>query len=108
MDSFKKHEQAFEAKFARDNEAMFIVNMKACSILARDIAEGKLKLDKRATKRYCDAVLSFSVRNCHPSTLFDYIEKRLRKNNITMKRPEIEAMYASALARARTDMALVE
>jgi len=104
MRGFKERERAFEARFARENEASFMLSMKACSLLARDIAENKLGLDKRATDRYCEKILSFSVKNCNMETLYTYIAKKLQKHNVALTHQELDALYAKALGRARIEM----
>ena len=103
MKGFDERTRAFETKFARENENEFKVNMKACSILAKHIAEEKLGLDKKATDRYCEKLLSLSVQNCSLSTLHEHISKRLKKQKIDMSIRELEALYAMALGKARAE-----
>ena len=108
MEAFDQRKRAYENKFARDHETNFMVNMKACSLLARDIAENKLKLDERATDRYCETVLSFTVKDCNLSTLYQFISKRLKKHGIDISLNELDALYERALGRARAEILLTE
>ncbi len=102
MSSLKDRARAFEAVYARKQELEFIVNMKACQILAKWIAEEKLNLKPRSIKRYCDKVLSLSVRHCGTDTMFEYIQTRLKKNNIDMSDSELNAQYLKAVSEAKS------
>jgi hypothetical protein len=78
--------------------------MKACSILARDIAENKMGLDTRSTERYCAKILSLAVGNCSMEGLYDYITSRLSKNNVTLEEQELDLLYTKALCQARAEV----
>jgi hypothetical protein len=92
---------AQEAIYARGEEYNFRVNMQACALLARWIAEEKLKLDARETDRYCGAIIAASVRNCNPQTLFEYIQGKLEKYDVSLSNEELEYRYLLALQTAR-------
>jgi len=101
MSSLDDRARAFEAKNARDQEHQFIVNMKACKILAKSIAEEILHLKPASVTRYCDKIISISVRHCGTQSMFEYIQSRLVKNNIEMSDHELETRYNMALQEAR-------
>ena len=101
MTTFDSRERAFENKFARDNEIQFIVNAKACSLFAKWVAEEKLGLKKAAVERYCGAVLAVTMRDCNPQTLYDYIQKKLKKHDIEISNRELEFQYFKALQQVR-------
>ena len=102
MTTFDSRQRAFETKFARDNETQFIVNAKACSLFARWVAEEKLGLKKAAVDRYCGKVLAVTMRDCNPQTLYNYIQKKLKKHNIEISNRELEYQYFKALNTVRS------
>lgn len=101
MTIFDNRERAFEARYAREKEADFMVNMKACSLLARWVAEEKIGLSKRAADRYCGKVIALSVKDCNPKTMFAYMQSRLRKHKIEVSDKELEYQYCKALHSAQ-------
>lgn len=104
MKGFNERTRAFEAKFARDNEVDFIVSTRACKILAKWVAEEKLGLKPRSVKRYCEKVVALSIRNCNTNTMFEYIQKRLKRNKVEMDNRELEYRYGLALQEARANL----
>jgi hypothetical protein len=104
MKGFKSRERAFEAKFARDNEHEFRVTMRATSIFARWVAEDKLGLSQKAADKYAAKILSLSVQDCSPSTLYRHIQKRLSRKKIVMSDNEMDAHFTRALSQARAEL----
>lgn len=104
MKGFKERAHAFETKFAREQEAEFIINLRACSIFAKWVATEKLGLSKSATKRYCDKIISLSVRNCNPNSLFEHVQMRLQKNKIDITNQELDLQFVKALGQARAEL----
>ena len=100
MTTFDKRERAFENLFMREQEASFIVNMKACSLLARWVAEEKIGLNKRAADRYCGKIIALSVKDCNPQTLFAYMQQRLKKHKVEVSDRELEYQYFKAIQAA--------
>lgn len=105
MKDLKKRALAFESQFAHNHQQDFLITLKACRILARYVAEERLQMKKSAVERYCDRIVSLSVQNCNLDTMFDYIQKRLKRNKIDMSDRELEHHFSVALDKARLDLA---
>ena len=102
MTTFDLRERAYETRYAREQEAQFIVNAKACSLFAKWVAEEKLGLSKAASDRYCGKILAITIKDCNPQTLYKFIQKKLLKHDIVISDRELEYQYIKALNIVRS------
>ena len=97
-----ERERAYENRFAREREAEFIINAKACSLLARWVAKEKIGMSDKAAERYCGKIIALTVKDCNPQTLYNNIQKRLKRHKIEISDRELEYQYFKALNSVKT------
>jgi hypothetical protein len=103
MSTFDKREEAFERKFAHDEELRFRAGARRDALLARWAAE-KLGKAGAAAELYVTELLSADVRAGGYDGVFRKLRKDLDAASVTVSNHQIEAKMDEFMAEAMAEL----
>ncbi len=103
MTTFQEREQAFEAKFAHDEEFRFLVTARRDKLFAKWAAD-RLQLDGTARADLMKSVLAVRDGRGHDDALRSHVARALAEAGHTVPTPELEAALNECAARAQQQL----
>ena len=103
MTTFQEREQAFEAKFAHDEEFRFLVTARRDKLFAQWAAD-RLQLDGAARAALTTSVLALRDGRGHDDALRSHVARVLTDAGHTIPAPELDAALNECAARAQQQL----
>ena len=103
MTTFHEREQAFEAKFARDQELRFLVTARRDKLLAGWLAD-QLHLQEAERADLAAAVLGVRDGAGHDGLLLDHVMREVQRRGGGIGMDELEAALGRCAAQARQQL----
>lgn len=103
MTTFQEREQAFEAKFAHDQEFRFLVTARRDKLLSQWVAD-RLHLQTQERADLTAAVLAIRDGAGHDALLVEHLLQTVSQRGGGIRRDEIEAALESCAVQARQQL----
>jgi len=103
MSQFDNREEAFEKRFAVDEEIAFKSLARRNKLLGLWLAE-LLGLSGADAKAYADALVAGQVGAAEPDGVFETIERRLAAGRVEISENRVRRKIAEAAAQARAEI----
>lgn len=101
--TFQDREQAFEAKFAHDEELRFLVGARRDKLFARWAAE-RLQMTDEATAALVRQILSISGGKGHDDAVTQFIGNFLSEHSSPIQAAELLAALARCMTQAQRQL----
>ncbi len=106
MSIFEKREDAFENKFAKDQEAEFKVKAKRNKIIANWAAE-LLGFDKNGVHKYIDGILYLAIDDgASDEEIIDKIYNDFVKAEVKISKNDLEREFSLKYNQAKKELGL--